>query len=193
MIAKMSLKVLEHDELPTLVALLGPAAAVVLVLLQAPHLHMGGAPLAQGGSFGTLVSLGTDLIMIFGFIYVLYLVGVQLEGLYHLPADTLDLPVLALGHVLLELPPRHGLVALLAQHHVPGAVHHVHLVVGRRNEPPATIGIVSSAFLELQMSVYSTIIPINNHAIISSWSVFATFWLVLQSLCFPIILVKCPA
>ena len=35
------------------------------------------------------------------------------------------------------------------------------------------------------MSVYSTIIPINNHAIISSWSVFATFWLVFTIFMFP--------
>ena len=56
----MSLKVLQHDELPALLALVRPAAAVVLVLHQAAHLHMGRAELAQRRPLGTLALLNTE-------------------------------------------------------------------------------------------------------------------------------------
>ena len=53
----MALEVLEHDKLLALVTLLGAAPAVVLVLLQVPHLDMGRAPLAQRSSLGASVFL----------------------------------------------------------------------------------------------------------------------------------------
>ena len=40
-----------------LLALLGPAAAVVLVLGQLTHLHVSAAPPAQRGALGAVVSL----------------------------------------------------------------------------------------------------------------------------------------
>ena len=60
----MTLEVLEHDELLALVTLLGAAAAVVLVLLKVPHLHVGGAPLAQSGPLGASVLLKTIVIIV---------------------------------------------------------------------------------------------------------------------------------
>ena len=56
----MDVKVLQHDELPALLALLGPAAAVVLVLHQAAHLHVSRAELAQCRPLGTVALLNTD-------------------------------------------------------------------------------------------------------------------------------------
>ena len=43
-------KVFQHDELPTLLALLRPTTAVVLVVLQAAGLHVCGAPPAEHAS-----------------------------------------------------------------------------------------------------------------------------------------------
>ena len=59
-VASVSFEVLQHDELPALLALLRPAAAVVLVLLQAAHLHVGRAVLAECGPLGTLARLNTE-------------------------------------------------------------------------------------------------------------------------------------
>ena len=60
----MTLEVLEHDELLALVALLGAAAAVVLVLLKVPHLHVGRTPFAQRGSLGASVLLKNTIIIV---------------------------------------------------------------------------------------------------------------------------------
>ena len=57
----MSFKVLQHDELPALLALLRPAAAVVLVLSQAPHLHVSRTELAQCRPLGTVILLEMGL------------------------------------------------------------------------------------------------------------------------------------
>ena len=73
--------------------------------------------------------------------------SLQLARLYHPPADTLDLPVLALCHVLLYLGPGHGLVTQAAEDHVPGAVDHVQLETGGRYEPPAERNISVSIVL----------------------------------------------
>ena len=56
----VNVEVLQHDELPALLALLGPAAAVVLMLGQAAHLHVSRAELAESRPFGTLTLLNTD-------------------------------------------------------------------------------------------------------------------------------------
>ena len=58
----MSLEVLQHDELPALLALVGPAAAVVLVLHQAAHLHVSRAELAEGRPLGTLTLLNIQTV-----------------------------------------------------------------------------------------------------------------------------------
>ena len=59
-VAGVSFEVLQHDELPALLALVRPAAAVVLVLHQAAHLHVGRAELAQRRPLGTLALLNTE-------------------------------------------------------------------------------------------------------------------------------------
>ena len=56
----VDVKVLQHDELPALLALLCPAAAVVLVLHQAAHLYVSRTELAQCRPLGTLALLNTD-------------------------------------------------------------------------------------------------------------------------------------
>ena len=59
--AGVSFKVLQHDELPALLALLRPAATVVLVLSQAPHLHVCRAPLTESRPLGAVSLLKTRL------------------------------------------------------------------------------------------------------------------------------------
>ena len=60
--AGVSLEVLQHDELPALLALVGPAATVVLVLHQAAHLHVSRAELAEGRPLGTLTLLNIQTV-----------------------------------------------------------------------------------------------------------------------------------